>query len=392
MSMFQFLGDAVRGTMEQTNKIREENLAQQQRDDQIHQRVLETLANSDDLDPEIRSAAVTSMLMPRPKQSGFAKWFREVQPHPGMSIVSSLMGAREKPAYLTPEQKAEQTTSGQRRGSIQGAMSGFGQGMVDAGYGWPSQEDMTAVGRGAAGAPTRAQRFETMQGYTSDGEPVAGVMREDGFYDLAGNPRPDVVRWEKGGARPAGGAGATGVKRTERMPAQVWNQNYGAQYGMAPAGAQYVSASFVNGVPQGPAMPALYSPPPVFTGSPIPLADGSVAAFTRGGGIVQRELPGSRGSTPESNATNARAVLEQVRRDADGSVPKFGGIVNQQRLQAARDQAAVKYGYQNYSDLQRRAGEAVQGIESSTPPPPDRPMGIDVDKVLNYLQQRQQQR
>ena len=93
MALGAFLGDVVGGFNKESTRIRTENQARQQRDEDRAQEVLLAIANSADVRPETRSAAVTGLLTRRPgKSSGFDKWFGLHEQHPAFTAVSQLMG------------------------------------------------------------------------------------------------------------------------------------------------------------------------------------------------------------------------------------------------------------------------------------------------------------
>mgnify|MGYP001566350530 FL=1 len=88
-----FLGDVVGGFTKQSDTIRKDNMDRQQRQDDREQEIMLAIANSPDVRPETRSAAVTGLLTRRPgKSTGFDKWFGKHEQNPVFSQVHAMLG------------------------------------------------------------------------------------------------------------------------------------------------------------------------------------------------------------------------------------------------------------------------------------------------------------
>jgi hypothetical protein len=358
---FQFLGDVLGGFNDTTDKIRQQNQVEADRQAQRDNSVFEALANSDD--PEIRAAAVTGLLTNNHPARALDKFLGKVGTHPAYETIKGLIGQGHQAFPGETEQQLRKTTATEQ-GKISGAFTGLDKSGVAL-----TPEQRTHVGMGMTGAAQRNAQPNLGNLVLQDGSEVAGYFDPDArtYYDQSGSPRYDVKEFRRAtstsghaGSNPYPGSSWTSITGEAALRA---NPEWETQYGIKPGDQVRVhlqaSGQLVpNAVPQVVPGP----PEPV----PTPFTSPQGTFFIKRGGQTTPappELQGGRASTPEVNVSALKGAIDEILR----LVPAPTGILGSgQRVQAdvaaRRDKAAVGMGYASFAAMQQMYGDAVGNV------------------------------
>lgn len=408
-----FVGGVVGGFNQGSEAIRQRNFEEDQRQKDRDSKVFDALANSDD--PDIRAAAVTGLLTGNHPARGMDKFFNKAQDHPAYEQIRDLVSAGHQP-FLGKAEQAGAVTAAQHRGQIVGA----GQGFQELTGNPPSEELATTL---ASPWAVRGQVPGNAEVYNPDtGEWENRVVSEHAgqFIDNQTNePITQPMRnFRRNAPNPTAGRGA-GVKSLQAKP--VWVDGKAAPGGGAyqavfdptptdenPGGVWRVNGQVIeqNRLSTPPPPAPVPGPPFVSAGAP-PGANTFIP--TRGGyTLAPPAMQGGRAENPTANFDTLRSLKAMVDKDAPmpvSIVDKKSPSTDPKKLadwRARQDAAVERYGgaqgIHTYADLQAAIGQAQGTVGAQTAPPPPAPGGrkktsnqseggIDVDKVLNFLQQ-----
>lgn len=367
-----FIGDLTGGFNTESGRVREENTRRAELDAARDEKLFTALANADD--DEIRAAAVTGLLTGNHPARGFDKFFGKVGTHPAYDQIKGLVG-QGRQAFLGATERARRTAEVTRSGNISGAFSGLDESGVIM-----TPEQRTRAGMGMVGGAQPVQKMVRGTLVFTDGTSAAGFADEvNGIYqDDDGNQRRDIARFVPSGNLTSGGGSPTAGGAWNKMTAGQYKQ----QFGESPLLANVPDGTLVQVRvgPDGKAKgdPVLTQGPPA-SFSFIPTPEGIFAGNNRAGSV--RMAGGGAGvqrpATPAANVNALRAAEQSILRLHPQPKPIHPAIpVSAKDMaiwRAVVDAEAVKYGYQDFADLQAQIGTAVQGVGVATPQPPPAP-------------------
>lgn len=450
--MMEVISGMLDGFVQRSGQLRAENEARAKADEEMEQKILLELANKSD-DDEVRSMAVMGLLsggQARKKKGGLKGWLGEMQEHPAMGQIRSLLGTPKR--VETPAARPAQALT---QGGMPGAYpqppggaeheSDAGIPGTDENIGWdPSLAPPSMAGKPGTPAPPTVS-YEKRQAFLSP----AGRIEADARANISGRLRGLVGAGNEFGADFSPGEvadiarGLAGAPRRQSVGKLV---NVQLQDGQVVVGrydattnellnenddTPITNAARILGTTNGSAgmttrvVPSRQSPtgwmrervgndgvvtwqaPAAPPSQPFPYGTtvatpGGIYGQTRGG---QMELiPGSPGASvdPQTYYQTVVQTGNQIEQEANAAVRSLGQMGrNPARVAEARDQIAKKYGFAGgWADYQAALTEAGRGVQTAAQPPQARPpagatppaapagQSMDVNKVLEELKRR----
>lgn len=377
------LGDVVGGFNDESNRIRQNNQQQADRDQQRSDKVFDALANSDD--PDIRAAAVTGLLTGQHPADGMSKWFGKVQQHPAFDQIKSLVADGHQP-FMDPTQRKAKEKSAEIDSAISVAHT-HGVDLTQA-----DQRRMVMSSVGAAPPRVVSRQSGTIKFADGHEEPGSFDPETSTYYDQTDQPVYDAQGFTYHGRVGGTGSPSTGGKWTT-----VQDKNSPTGFSSVHVDATGKEMARTTGVPAPASSQDSFAPAP---------QPGYVLNTKKGTYQAASGEPGAaaKTETPSQNAEALRAIEGRIlQMHPPPKASQFVPVTPQaqQQHRADLDAEAKNYGYADYGALQKAIADATGGVGAAVATPPPAPpvaqptpargkkvgsrSGLDIDAIRAQL-------